>query len=87
MRVHVFYIGRVQGVGFRFTVQRLAHQWKVSGWVRNLFDGRVELWAEGPLTALIGLQADIDREFQGYITSQKKAVDDEPAQYTNFCIK
>ena len=39
----VFYTGRVQGVGFRYTVRQLAAGYEVSGWVKNLTDGRVEL--------------------------------------------
>ncbi|PYJ87397.1 MAG: acylphosphatase [Verrucomicrobia bacterium] len=46
-RLHIFYSGRVQGVGFRFTVKMLATGFEVTGTVRNLIDGRVELVAEG----------------------------------------
>jgi acylphosphatase len=43
----IFYEGRVQGVGFRFTVKQIARGFDVTGWVRNLDDGRVELQATG----------------------------------------
>jgi acylphosphatase len=43
----VHYEGRVQGVGFRYTVKNLACEYDVSGTVENLPDGRVELIASG----------------------------------------
>lgn len=46
-QLQVFYSGRVQGVGFRFTVREVARGFEVTGTVRNLPDGRVELVAEG----------------------------------------
>lgn len=45
--VRVHYEGRVQGVGFRWTVKNLAQGFDVSGTVQNLPDGRVELVAQG----------------------------------------
>src|SRR5207253_1963303 len=44
---HVFFEGRVQGVGFRWTVKNLARGYDVTGWVKNLPDGRVEMQASG----------------------------------------
>lgn len=46
-RMQVFYSGRVQGVGFRYQTRRVAAGFEVTGYVRNLADGRVELVAEG----------------------------------------
>lgn len=40
--------GRVQGVGFRFTTQRVATQLGLDGWVKNRPDGSVQTWAQGP---------------------------------------
>jgi acylphosphatase len=45
--VQVFYEGRVQGVGFRYTVRQIAKGFNVTGWVRNLPDSRVELQISG----------------------------------------
>ena len=46
-RATVFYTGRVQGVGFRYTAREVACGYEVTGSTRNLLDGRVELVAEG----------------------------------------
>ncbi|MCH7945088.1 MAG: acylphosphatase [Armatimonadetes bacterium] len=43
----VYFSGQVQGVGFRYTTQRIAARYAVTGFVRNLPDGRVELVVEG----------------------------------------
>jgi acylphosphatase len=45
--MRVFYSGHVQGVGFRYTARAAAAGFEISGVVRNLSDGRVELIAEG----------------------------------------
>lgn len=44
---HYFISGLVQGVGYRYFVQRVSAKHQVKGYVRNLEDGRVEVWAEG----------------------------------------
>lgn len=46
-RFHAFISGRVQGVAFRYFAQDMASSLEVTGWVRNLHDGRVEVVAEG----------------------------------------
>jgi acylphosphatase len=45
--MQIYYAGRVQGVGFRYTARTVALGFEVTGTVRNLPDGRVELIAEG----------------------------------------
>ena len=45
--LHLFVSGRVQGVGFRFFAINRANAYGITGWVKNLYDGRVEIEAEG----------------------------------------
>lgn len=54
-QVRVVYAGEVQGVGFRYTVRKLANERGVAGGVENLSDGTVQLIAEGPEDVLKGL--------------------------------
>jgi acylphosphatase len=49
--------GRVQGVGFRWFVEREAHRLGVAGWVRNNHDGSVEVLAMGTRDQLLGLRS------------------------------
>jgi len=62
----MYYSGQVQGVGFRYSVRTLVNGFEVTGMVRNLADGRVELIAEGERAELEGLleairQSDVGR--------------------------
>ena len=47
IRVHIFVSGRVQGVWFRENTQKKAQKLRVTGWIKNLVDGRVEAIFEG----------------------------------------
>ena len=52
--------GDVQGVGYRFFAQRAAARHQVTGYVRNLADGRVEAWVEGPASDVNGFRIDLE---------------------------
>jgi acylphosphatase len=59
----------VQGVGFRYTARQIAQRRPVTGFVRNLPEGRVELVAEGPPAELDRLLIEIAETMAGYIKS------------------
>lgn len=78
IQAHIFYSGTVQGVGFRFTVQRYARELNLAGWVRNVPDGRVEILAEGPQEKIQRFDECIAAHFEGYI--RNKEIESTPAQ-------
>ena len=84
--VHVFYAGRVQGVGFRATVADLARGFPVVGWVRNLPDRRVEVWVEGPADSVEHFLSVIRQQFAKHIQAEDR--DDTPptGAYSRFEI-
>ena len=70
-RVRIEIMGAVQGVGFRFTTHSLARRHNLSGWVRNLYDGRVETLAQGTSSDLGSFLNDLRQQFDGYITDEE----------------
>ena len=52
VRWHVYFSGDVQAVGFRFTAALYAWDLGLTGWVKNLYDGRVEMEAQGSVSKL-----------------------------------
>ena len=68
VRAHVVYTGRVQGVCFRAISQELAQRRKVVGWIRNLWDGTVELETEGTPDEVEAFLASIAQQFSRNIT-------------------
>jgi acylphosphatase len=65
--LRVYFSGRVQGVGFRYTCQSLARDFEVAGYVRNLSDGRVELVIEGDRREVDAFLAAVRHEMDSFI--------------------
>jgi len=86
-RLQVFYSGRVQGVGFRYTVKALAQGFEVAGVVRNLPDGRVELVAEGERSELDAFRKAIqDSELGHFIRHEETTWTDDSHEFRGFEI-
>lgn len=86
--MQVFYEGRVQGVGFRYTARRVAAGFDVAGYVRNLPDGRVELVASGDAEEVEGfLGAMRESELAGHIDGESASEIAAPLGLRGFQIK
>jgi acylphosphatase len=80
--------GRVQGVGFRWFVHDMATRTGVSGWVRNLPDGRVEAWVEGEADAVTRVEAALHRGPRGARVETVSVDSEEPSgRESGFSIK
>ena len=66
-RVHVLYSGNVQGVGFRFTAERIARRMDLAGFVKNLSNGNVEVVCEGDRPSLEAFLDSLRENMTGYI--------------------
>ncbi len=67
-QIHVYYSGRVQGIGFRYTVQDMARQQAVCGWVKNLDNGKVEVVAEAEEDFLKIFLEQVNHNFSRYFS-------------------
>ena len=78
--------GRVQGVGFRYTVKNIAQQYNVGGYVRNLPDGRVELVMEGPDTEMNRLLDDVNDRMRDYVNGVDRKLLPASNEFNRFSI-
>jgi len=86
-RVIVWYSGRVQGVGFRATVRQIACGYEVTGTVRNLPDGRVEVIAEGTKKELEAfLEGIAESGLSGFIAKRQEDWQGNAAGLKGFAI-
>jgi acylphosphatase len=86
-QVNAIFSGRVQGVGFRFTVEELANQSGTLGWVKNLRDGRVEVVAEAEEEVLKIFLEKIKEYFSPYIRDCEVQWEPASGGFKNFSIE
>jgi acylphosphatase len=83
----LYYQGRVQGVGFRWTVMHIASSYPVTGYVQNLEDGRVLLVVEGAASLLDPFLDDVDQKLGHYIAAVQKSVQPATGEFDEFHIR
>jgi acylphosphatase len=86
--VQVFYEGNVQGIGFRYSVKQIARGFDVTGFVRNLRDGRVELQASGDEQEVRAfLDAIAESELRAHIRKTSENSLPDGASFSGFSIR
>ena len=86
-RREVRYSGRVQGVGFRYTARSIAQLYPVTGYVKNLPDGRVELVVEGKTEDVSGLLRAISSEMGRNIRDMQETTSPATGQLSGFDVR
>lgn len=83
----VFFSGRVQGVGFRYTTLQIAKEFEVTGYVTNLLDGRVQVETQGPEHQVKAFVSAIEERMHGYIRKVERKYLPPDSQLSGFTIK
>lgn len=86
-RIHYIFHGDVQGVGFRYTSAEIARSLGITGWVKNLYDGTVEMEAQGFMQDLERMLIEINRDSYIEITdTESSEIPVSDGEY-DFCIR
>ena len=86
-QMNCWFEGHVQGVGFRYQTLGVAKGFDVTGYVQNMVDGRVHLYAEGEETEVIAFQVEVESELKNYIKEIEIKTDTGDRAFRNFRIK
>ncbi len=86
-RQAIYYSGRVQGVGFRYSARAAASGYDVTGYVQNLDDGRVRLIAEGKPEEIERFLADVAERMSGYIRNVEAHKSSATGEFSGFSIQ
>ena len=83
----VHFSGRVQGVGFRYQTLQVAREFEVTGFVRNLPDGRVQLEVEGRRDDIDAFVSAIEERMHGYIRKIERTGATRQPTFRDFAIR
>ncbi len=83
----VYFTGRVQGVGFRYTTLQVAKEFEVAGWVANLLDGRVQLEAEGRPEMVKAFIKAVEERMHGHIRKTERKSQMRAPAFSGFVIR
>lgn len=86
-RLEVRFTGHVQGVGFRYTTQRISRRWRVTGYVENRPDGAVFMVAEGEREELEGFMNEVSSEMEPNIRNAEKDWYTASGEWSDFTIR
>ncbi|NMC21999.1 MAG: acylphosphatase [Thermogutta sp.] len=86
-RREIYYSGRVQGVGFRYTTLQIAAGFNVTGYVENLADGRVHLVAEGPSEELDQFTRAVSARLAYHIRTTEESRGPATGRFSGFTIR
>ncbi|MCF7689832.1 MAG: acylphosphatase [Cephaloticoccus sp.] len=83
----IYFEGRVQGVGFRYATLQLAKEFEVTGYVKNMSDGRVILELEGSPAEISAMVQAIEERMYGYVRKIERSSLRREAIFSGFDIR
>lgn len=86
-RWHIYFHGHVQGVGFRFTSRQVADRFDVSGWVKNLPNGTVEMIVEGDSKQIDAYVAEVTASTHGRVTDTQITKSSPSGEFSEMVIR
>ena len=86
-RATFHYSGHVQGVGFRYAAHGIASRYAVTGYIRNLRDGRVEVVAEGSEEDIKAFAGAVRESMAGYIRSVEESWSESQGKFSRFEVR
>lgn len=87
IRTTVWFSGRVQGVGFRYTACNVARRFQITGYVRNLADGRVESVIEGERQEVDRFLSALRTEMSGNIRNEQRQESPCTGEFNGFDVR